>query len=289
MVRRVNVTPTGITLHGPDPEANNRILRRFCDHSEFFIRVLFCDEDGTTLRFNSDVSNAGIYQRFKQIFQDGIPIGGRVFKFLGFSHSSLRNHSAWFMAPFFHGGEMQTYFSVISGLGKFDNIYSPARCAARIGQAFSETPLAVSLSEHRIEHTVIPDIVSKTGDRVFSDGVGSLSHSVMEKIHKILPQRKSGPTCFQIRWGAAKGMLALDSRLEGNILCVRKSMIKFESLDRENLEICDMATKPIPMKLNRQVCYLILLLFVCSCFFRNWLFSVSSAKNSFSSVRIHNV
>ncbi|KAF2870449.1 RNA dependent RNA polymerase-domain-containing protein [Massariosphaeria phaeospora] len=253
MVHKVHVTPTGITLHGPEPEAKNRILRRFPDHSDYFIRVQFCDEDGTDLHFNSNVSLQDIYQRFEQVFKSGIPIGGRVFGFLGFSHSSLRGHSAWFMASFVHEGKLQTYFSVIAHLGRFDNIYSPARCAARIGQAFSETPQAISLSKHGITNRVIQDVTSADGSRVFSDGVGTISQAAMEAIHTAFPLQRNLPTCFQIRWGGAKGMLALDPRLEGNVLCFRPSMIKFNSSDNENLEICDTANRPIPMVLNRQM------------------------------------
>lgn len=47
-------------------------------------------------------------------------------------------------------------------------------------------------------------------------------------------------------------MLAVDPRLEGNKMCIRPSMIKFESNDRQ-LEICDVASKPMPMVLNRQL------------------------------------
>ncbi|KAF2115325.1 RNA dependent RNA polymerase-domain-containing protein [Lophiotrema nucula] len=253
MVHKVNITPTGITFHGPEPEAKNRILRRFPNHTEFFIRAQFSDEDGTNLQFNSRVSNDKIYQRFKRVFNNGISICGRVYGFLGFSHSSLRSHSAWFMAPFVHEGKLHTYFTVIDYIGKFDQIFSPARCAARIGQAFSETPFAISLAANGIQHQTVSDVMSKDGLRVFSDGVGTISSQVAEAIHAGTPQRKGLLTCFQIRWGGAKGMLALDTRLEGNIINFRPSMIKFESTDNANLEICDVAKRPIPMVLNRQM------------------------------------
>jgi hypothetical protein len=254
MVHRVNITPTGMTLHGPEPEAKNRILRRFPDHTEYFIRVQFCEEDGADLQFNSKVSNDNVYQRFKNVFKNGINIGGRLYGFLGFSHSSLRSHAAWFVAPFVSEGKLQTYFSIIAFLGKFSDITSPARCAARIGQAFSETSLAVSLLQHGITHSVIPDVKSRDGSRVFSDGVGTISRLAMEAIHTTIDRHKNVATCFQIRWGGAKGMLALDPRLQGCTMRVRDSMVKFESKATENLEICDMANKPIPMVLNRQVC-----------------------------------
>ncbi|KFA70790.1 hypothetical protein S40288_09553 [Stachybotrys chartarum IBT 40288] len=252
-VYRVNITPTKMMLHGPDPEAKNRILRRFADHPDYFIRVQFCEEDGTDVQFSANISNSHVYQRFKKVFRDGINIGGRIYGFLGFSHSSLRSHSAWFMATFSHEGGLVSYFTVISKLGSFGNIYSPARCAARIGQAFSETPLAISLVEHGVSVKKIPDIKSDDGDRVFSDGVGTISQSLALAIQANTQRHDDAATCFQIRWAGAKGMLAVDPRLEGNAMCVRGSMIKFQSSDIANLEICDMANKPIPMVLNRQM------------------------------------
>ncbi|KAL2863858.1 RNA dependent RNA polymerase [Aspergillus lucknowensis] len=48
-------------------------------------------------------------------------------------------------------------------------------------------------------------------------------------------------------------MLGVDSRLKGSQIRVRPSMIKFESTDLRDLEICDVASKPIPLVLNRQV------------------------------------
>ncbi|KAF1921282.1 RNA dependent RNA polymerase-domain-containing protein [Ampelomyces quisqualis] len=253
MVHKVNITPTGMTLHGPEPEAKNRVLRRFPEHNDHFIRVQFCDENGADLQFNSKISNDHIYGRFRNVFKNGIYLGGRAYGFLGFSHSSLRSHTAWFVAPFVHKSALQTYFSIISFLGDFQDITSPARCAARIGQAFSETPLAISLSEFGIKTCEVRDVTSKDGSRVFSDGVGTVSESVVEAIRATIAQRKGTPTCFQIRWAGAKGMLALDTRLEGDIMCFRPSMIKFQSKASSDLEICDIANKPIPMVLNRQM------------------------------------
>lgn len=253
MIHKVNVTPTGVSLHGPEAEAKNRILRRFPEYIDYFIRVQFCEEDGTDLRFNSNVSNADIYDRFRNVFNNGISVAGRVYGFLGFSHSSLRSHAAWFVAPFFQGGKLHTYFTIIQHLGDFGNIYSPARCAARIGQAFSETPLAIPLTGINVNH--LKDVTSADGLRVFSDGVGTLSRPVMEAIQAIIPRPKLtlGATCFQIRCGGAKGMLSFDPCLYGSQVCFRPSMLKFESTDMMNLEICDFARKPIPLVLNRQV------------------------------------
>ncbi|KAF3070560.1 putative RNA-dependent RNA polymerase 2 [Daldinia childiae] len=254
MVYKVQVTPTRITLLGPEPEAKNRILRKFPDHISYFARVQFCDEDGQDLFFSSKVSLDSVWARFKKVLLQGVHIAGRDYRFLGFSHSSLRAHSVWLMAPFTdHDGHSQDYARVISLLGRFNNIHSPSKCAARIGQAFSETPFSIDLQSvgARIEH--IGDVTSKDGERVFSDGVGTLSRSLMEAIHVSLPQNRNTATCFQIRWAGAKGMLSLDDTLQGTTMRIRPSMIKFESEDSKYLEICDMGNRPIPLVLNRQM------------------------------------
>ncbi|KAI1214371.1 RdRP-domain-containing protein [Annulohypoxylon truncatum] len=255
MVYKVEVTPTRIILLGPEPEAKNRILRKFPNHIGFFARVQFCEEDGQDVFFNAQVSLDHIWSRFKRILLKGVHIAGREYLFLGFSHSSLRAHGVWFMATFVdHNSNFQTYFSVIKDLGKFSKIQSPSRCAARIGQAFSETPFAVDLQELGATWEFIPDVKSHDGSRVFSDGVGTLSRSLMEAIQAALPQNRETTTCFQIRWGGAKGMLSLDDTLKGMVMRIRpESMVKFESEDLRFLEICDMANKPIPLVLNRQM------------------------------------
>lgn len=45
-------------------------------------------------------------------------------------------------------------------------------------------------------------------------------------------------------------MISLDSTLQGDALCLRPSMIKFEGTG-ENIEICGAGLKPLPMYLNR--------------------------------------
>ena len=94
-VHRATVTPTRVTLHGPEMEPNNRILRRFPNHHDYFIRVQFCDENNEELFFNQSVNCDDVFARFKRVLRSGIQIAGRTYTFLGFSHSSLRSHSVW--------------------------------------------------------------------------------------------------------------------------------------------------------------------------------------------------
>lgn len=101
------------------------------------------------------------------------------------------------MAPFTLDGEILYARSVIKRLGEFSEIRSPAKCAARIGQAFSQTFSSVSIPEQQIDP--IPDV--KRNNRVFSDGVGTCSDSVMRKIWKEYAQSRGlAPTVFQIRF-----------------------------------------------------------------------------------------
>ncbi|KAI6359071.1 hypothetical protein MCOR25_007166 [Pyricularia grisea] len=253
-IYRVVVTPTRITLHGPEIENKNRVLRKYPKHQDCFVRVQFCDENTQDIRFSPKISYDRVYLRFFDVLNRGIQIAGRVYNFLGFSHSSLRTHSAWFSAPFFDQGSQHTHTSIIKSLGEFSYIRCPAKCAARIGQAFSETPSVVDLRDHGVEVvTHFPDITNRDGSRVFSDGVGKISESMMHIIWENIPMKKNTPTCFQVRWGGAKGMLALDMTLKGTKICFRDSMTKFESEDVHQLEICDSGSKPIPLVLNRQM------------------------------------
>lgn len=87
--------------------------------------------------------------------------------------------------------------SVISHIGDFSKIRSPAKCAARIGQAFSQTFSSIALPYDAIE--IIHDI--ERNGRVFSDGVGTCSESVMKMIWEEYSQSADfEPRVFQIRF-----------------------------------------------------------------------------------------
>lgn len=120
----------------------------------------------------------------------------------------------------------------------------------------------------------IPDVKSADGERVFSDGVGAVSQDVMKTIWESLPLSKGSPTCFQIRLGGAKGMLAVDSRLRGSVIQLRPSMIKFASEDLQTLELCDVGSQPIPLVLNRQMIKILEDMGVSE----NWFFKLQSIQ-----------
>ncbi len=212
-VHKATVTPTGVYLYGPEPEVKNRVLRKYSNFPDYFLSVSFLDEDGEPLRLDRQTSGEEVYQgRFKRVLEGVINIAGRGFEvrkafpklavisplqFLGFSHSSLRSQTCWYMAPFTVDGSLIYAPAVIEALGDFRLIRSPAKCAARIGQAFSQTFSSIHIPSSAFR--TIPDI--ERNGRTFSDGVGTCSTEVLEKIWREYSQARGlKPTIFQIRF-----------------------------------------------------------------------------------------
>ncbi|KAK4997696.1 hypothetical protein LTR66_002926 [Elasticomyces elasticus] len=250
LIHKIVVTPAGTYLEGPDAEVTNRVLRDYPDHIDHFARVTFVDEDNSSVRYDPRASQEDMfYKRFKQFLNGSFPIAGRSFSFLGFSHSSLRSQTCWYMSPFVQEHGLVHSRFVIERLGDFSQIRSPAKCAARIGQAFSETTGAVLI--HKENLNVMPDV--ERHGRCFSDGVGTISLELLQQVWNIFGTELSlKPTLLQIRFAGAKGMVSLDPRLSGKMLKLRASMIKFYAPNHWNIEICGASFKPLPMVLNRQ-------------------------------------
>ncbi|KIW00874.1 uncharacterized protein PV09_07630 [Verruconis gallopava] len=253
LIHHVSLTPAGVYLDGPDPEVINRVLRSYQGHTDNFMRVTFSDEDGDPLQFRFDVANDLVYEKFQQVLDNSIPLCGKSFEFLGFSQSSLRSHTAWFMSPFplSKHGDVLTPKEAIRRLGDFSHFRSPAKCAARIGQAFTDT--SNFLTVRAAAEVEIPDV--ERNGRVFSDGCGTLSEDLAYEIFLKYDSHvmRVPPTVFQIRFRGCKGVLSVDPNLGESQLRVRPSMRKFQTPDDDthNLEICGMADKVRPLSLNR--------------------------------------
>ncbi|KAF2500834.1 RNA-directed RNA polymerase [Lophium mytilinum] len=250
LVHKVLVTPCGLLLTGPDPEVTNRVLRKYAKYHDYFLRVTFGDEDATPIHFDARANQERIYHgRFKQILDKGINIAGRTFTFLGFSHSSLRSQSCWFMAPFTLDGGLVFSKDVIKGLGNFTTFRSPAKCAARIGQAFSDTLTSVTLPDG----AWYEDADVERNGRVFSDGCGTISKKLLKRVWlKYAVGKSLKPTIIQIRMAGVKGVVSLDSRLDGDEICTRPSMEKFHEATSHDIELCGGSFSPLPLHLNRQ-------------------------------------
>ena len=104
------------------------------------------------------------------------------------------------------------------------------------------------LSVKQNQIILLKDIVHN--NCVFSDGVGRISQDLADQIVAKLNQ-KNGPTAFQFRLGGAKGVLAVDRKMQPGMIAIRPSQMKFKT-EHKILEInkCAMFNK---VALNYQV------------------------------------
>lgn len=199
-IHRATVTPTGIYLYGPETIASNRVLRQYRAFQDCFLRVLSADENEERIGFDRDFSNDRVFEgRFLSILSNGLNIAGEHFDFLGFSHSSLRTQTCWFMRPFTYQNNLIYARDLISQLGDFKAIRCPAKCAARIGQAFTESTGAVRIDASVVQ--VLADV--EFGRYMFTDGCGTMSVSIWRSL-KTNAKSRGQPTSYQIRYKGKK-------------------------------------------------------------------------------------
>jgi hypothetical protein len=196
VVHKVRITPMGLYLEGPEAEVSNRVLRTHKKNDVAFLRTQFSEEDGMRLEGSLITNLDEIYKRFRQVLQSGFKFFGHQYSFLGFSSSSLRVHTCWMMRPFTSadGGTVYGSEQVIRQIGDFTSFRSPAKCAARIGQAFTETSGFV----HTSTIASIPDV--ERNGRIFSDGCGTISQSLCTEISLKHDHLAIPAVVFQIRF-----------------------------------------------------------------------------------------
>lgn len=226
--RQIVLTPSGSQLQGPFLDQSNSILRRYPSHSHQFLRVCIRDEDLQNLRHDTSRDMvAFLLERFRPFFVGGLEMAGRKFELIGWSQSSLKDHSTWFISPFEYEGRMVDAESVRKDLGnvstsftrfedsadeggQFDNVNTiPARWMARIAQGFTATEPSITLQSKQI--ISIPDVEftdPATGTTsCFTDGVGTISRELARDVDRVLAsklstknkRRRTRPTCYQVR------------------------------------------------------------------------------------------
>ena len=234
---RCAVTPMRILVLPSEPEDSCRISRQV--PRERLLRVTFCDENHNML-FDLTEDTVG---RIHSVLTNGIIIGGRTFEFLAFSSSQLKQRSCWFIAP---DGVRWSSNAVRASMGDFSAMKFAGKAAARMGQCFSATSVALSLKPDEWQH--IEDV--EHNGFCFSDGVGTISTDLLHEVITTLGHRPA-TSALQIRLGGVKGMVTHDPSLPGRVLCTRPSMEKFPC-SACDLEICRPATW-MPGFLNRQI------------------------------------
>ncbi|CAG8586693.1 12512_t:CDS:2, partial [Ambispora gerdemannii] len=254
-INHATVTPTKIYFEGPIFETSNRILRKYVDYTDRFMRVTFTEENFERLFSGPDNSLEDIYNfRIKEILKKGFQVARRHYDFLAFSSSGLREQSCWFVSS----KDDFTPDNIRAWMGDFSDIRIPALYAARMGQAFTSTVGTTELDEDQVRK--IPDVIRN--GYTFSDGCGTISPDLAKRAIKAYwgartVKESEVPSVYQIRFGGCKGVVSVDPTLEGEILCIRKSQEKFDSLRSKNLEIAKAVRNPIPAYLNRQIILLL--------------------------------
>ncbi|KAG1757987.1 RdRP-domain-containing protein [Suillus lakei] len=252
------LTPTRHILEGPLPDQSNSVLRKYKNH-ECFLRVTFQDENRSKLRRDLDSSISDLLkERYRPIMLKGYRVAGRQFQFLGYSMSGLRDHSVWFMTPFMDdSGTLLDVELIRSSLGDFSKLVNqPARLAARWSQAFSGTDPSMTLLPKEIDYHY-PDRVSPSKN-VMTDGCSPISVGLAKEIWRSLQKGKKRPaklrnvpSAFQFRLGGAKGMVVQDPTIEGNLVRLRPSQIKFDAQENLTFDVQSTSAKPKAMFLNR--------------------------------------
>lgn len=174
------------------------------------------------------------------------------------------------MAPWVNEVELVHSKRVISDLGDFSHLREPARCAARIGQAFSDATHTLLIQPGW--ESEIPEI--ERNGRCFTDGCGTISRELLSLVWEDFGKTgRNNATVLQVRYrgicpiaaatldglspradlgSGAKGLLSLDSTLSGRTLRLRNSMIKFRGSSDHNLKINSANYKPLSNYLNTQ-------------------------------------
>ncbi|KAJ8129837.1 hypothetical protein O1611_g3793 [Lasiodiplodia mahajangana] len=224
-VRKVVITPSGMYLSTPNPEPSNRVLRRYAQYSDRFLRVQFMDELVKGRIFSSPKSEQqnALFNRVFRTLANGIEVGGRHFEFLAFGNSQFRENGAYFFSPTDHINCDQ----IREWMGDVTHIRVVAKYAARLGQCFSTTrpltdsPISQSIAE-------IEDITRNNW--CFTDGVGKISPKLAEYVARPLRlTSRMVPSAFQFRLGGSKGLLVVWPDLTFNQVSLRPSQQKFRS------------------------------------------------------------
>ncbi|KAK3310739.1 RNA dependent RNA polymerase-domain-containing protein [Chaetomium strumarium] len=231
LMRKVTVTPTRIYFSTPTVETTNRIIRRYKEVQEYFVRVQFTDEllEGRIRACEVDRDDE-LYARVYRVMIQGIRMGKWRWRFLAFGNSQIRECGAFFFCQTESHPDI-TCHTIRQWMGDFSHISNVAKLAARLGQCFSTTRLLHYISSPRI--VKIDDV--ERGGFCFTDGVGKISMplaGLVSEDWKLYPP----PSAFQFRMGGCKGVLVAWPDAKGTEVHIRRSQEKFHA-EYNGLEI----------------------------------------------------
>ncbi len=174
LIRSVTITPSTIVLNTPYVEMTNRVIRRYKEHADRFLRVRFEDDQFRGYARIGATSQKTMDEVLSKVFRTltkGIDIGDRHYEFLAFGNSQLREHGAYFFASL----PLAPTASHIRGwMGSFSHERIVAKHAARIGQCFSTTRAIRTAGFPPVRQSDLIDDIERNGFN-FTDGVGKIS------------------------------------------------------------------------------------------------------------------
>ncbi|CAF4280883.1 unnamed protein product [Rotaria sp. Silwood2] len=172
----------------------------------------------------------------------------RRYKYLHHSQSQVKCKQFWF---YYHDIENKclSHEDAYIWMGNFDKERVVAKHAARIALCFTSTDATIQITADNV--TYQRDIKDATKTYTFTDGVGTISTQLRNKVKQFLKSHYDF-SVLQIRYGGCKGTLSVDPRLDNQQyqLKIRDSMNKFTT-DHDILELCKLSA-PRPLYLNRQ-------------------------------------
>lgn len=141
------MTPTLLRYSITNEEESNRVLRKYKNFLPNFIRLTFTNEKlekGYYFNGSSEKNNFILGYIYK-IVAKGFWLGNLEFRFLSYSNSQLKNHSAWFLCSnnpncAITESEIERY------MGNFDKEKNVLKKYARKGQCFSTSKFIMTLS-----------------------------------------------------------------------------------------------------------------------------------------------
>lgn len=245
---------------GFEVETSNQVVREFVEDYSFpphrFLRVTISDENGRNLLW-CDLTDP-LRQRIRDIVLPGLLVNGKLFQFLAYSSSQLRESSIWCVNL---DDTTWTVPAIRQNMGDFSSCLTASKTAARMGQCFSTTfqglrgPESLADGGPEVRHAQIPDTLGPGGNGVHSDGNGLIRRSAMIKLLQSTPSIQDGTelhhSIVQMRYGGAKGTLVawddhdFDACLLSNKIpnpseynvVIRHSMVKFAARYRR-LAVC---------------------------------------------------
>ncbi|GAA5822355.1 hypothetical protein JCM11251_006311 [Rhodosporidiobolus azoricus] len=277
--RTIGFTPSRTVLvMGRTLEMSNALIRKYYrgvdygSESDFFLRVVFVDEDGLPLPGGTGAAYDRLIDgSLKAMMLKGLRFGGRTYQFLAYSQSGQRERTVWFVAPWpveTNGILRQvTAADIRKDLGDFEKVSKlPAKLGSRLSQAFTSSRASIFLRDDQILELDDMLVLDQYGHEItnHTDGAGLMSVQLRDQAWQALLNngfRRDAdgppPTVFQFRLGGYKGVLAVDPTLPGVCVALRPSQRKFDAFQDDPasasfcLNIADVFTRPNNLFLNR--------------------------------------